>query len=140
MDIPLLGREYALPVLKTLERQGQSTFTGLLTELDISRATLSATLHELVNEGYIQKETLGKYSVYRLKERGSQELTIRTENPVVEQLATYIYETMKSKGQIGSNTEKDEVLLAIREKTLELIEQIVTDATETLKEKGRNRL
>jgi DNA-binding HxlR family transcriptional regulator len=140
MDIPLLGREYAFPVLQALGKNGQSTFTGLLTELDISRATLSATLHELVHEGYIQKKTLGKYSVYSLKERGSQELSTRTENPVIEQLATYIYETMKSKGQIESNTEKDEVLIAIRKKTLELIEQIVTDATETLKEKEKNRL
>ena len=138
MDIPLLGREYAFPVLKTLGKKGQSTFTGLLTELDISRATLSATLHRLVHEGYIQKETIGKYSVYRLEERGSQELTIRNGDPVVEQLVNYIYEKMKSKGQIESNTEKDEVLIAIREKTHEHIEQIVTGATETIKEKGKN--
>jgi DNA-binding HxlR family transcriptional regulator len=140
MEIPLLGREYAFPVLKALGKMGQSSFTGLLTELDISRATLSATLHELVNEGYIQKKTLGKYSVYRLEERGSQELTIRNGDPVVEQLVSYIYEKMKSKGQIESNTEKDEVLIAIREKAHEHIEQIVTGATETLKEKGKKGL
>ena len=140
MDIPLLGREYAFPVLKTLGKKGKSTFTGLLNELDISRATLTATLHELVHEGYIQKKTLGKYSVYSLKERGSQELTIRTGDPVVEQLVSYIYETMKRKGEIESNTEKDEVLIAIREKTHEHIEQIVSGVTETLKEKGEKIL
>jgi DNA-binding transcriptional regulator PaaX len=121
-------------------KKGQSSFTGLLTELDIPRATLSATLHKLVHEGYIQKKTLGKYSVYRLEERGFQELTIRTGDPVVEQLVSYIYEKMKSKGHIESSTEKNEVLNAIRKKTHELIEQIVASANETLKEKEKDSL
>ena len=135
MEIPLLGREYAFPLLEVLEKRGQTTFTGLLTELKVSRATLSSTLQDLVEEGYVQKETLGKYSIYRLKEKGSQELTRRIGcDPLVERVAVHIYEKMKSEGKIDFDTEREEVLAAIREKAQQLIEQIANSASEILGE------
>jgi len=138
MDAPLLGREYAYPLLAVLGEKGRATFTGLLTELQISRATLSDTLQDLVGQGYVQKETVGKYSVYRLKEKGSQELSRRSGNaPVIEQLALFIYEKMKSSGQIGKwpDAEKEEILGAIKEKARQLVEQVAASVAELLREK-----
>jgi len=141
MRVPLLGREYAYPVLRALGESGQATFTGLLSELDISRATLSATLQDLVDQGYVQKETLGKYSIYRLKEKGSRELTRGTgSEPIVERLAIYIYEKMRDKGQVKSDAEREEVLAAIREKAQQLVEQVAASAVELLKEKEDREL
>ena len=37
-------------------------FAGLLSELDISRVTLSATVQDLVDQGYVENEVL---SIYR---------------------------------------------------------------------------
>jgi len=141
MDAPLLGREYAYPVLKALGEKGQATFTGLLTELDISRATLSATLQDLVDQSYVRKETMGKYSIYRLEEKGSRELTKRGGGePVIERLILHIYGKMKEKGQVEPDAEREEVLAAIREKAQELIEQIAASAAKLLKENEDNEL
>jgi DNA-binding PadR family transcriptional regulator len=138
---PLLGREYAYPVLRALGENGQATFTGLLTELDISRATLSVTLQDLVKQSYVHKETLGKYSIYRLKEKGSQELARRGgSEPFIERLALYIFEKMRDKGQVEPDAEREEVLAAIREKAHELIDQVAKGAARLLKEKEEHEL
>lgn len=141
MRVPLLGREYAYPVLRALGENRQATFTGLLSELDVSRATLSATLQDLVDQDYVQKETLGKYSIYSLKEKGSRELTRATgSEPIIERLAIYIYEKMRDKGQVKSDAEREEVLAAIREKAQQLVEQVAANAAELLKEKDDREL
>ena len=141
MRVPLLGREYAYPVLRALGENRQATFTGLLSELDVSRATLSATLQDLVDQDYVQKETLGKYSIYSLKEKGSRELTRATgSEPIIERLAIYIYEKMRDKGQVKSDAEREEVLAAIREKAQQLVEQVAANAAELLKEKEDREL
>ena len=142
MEIPLLGREYAFPLLEALEKKGRTTFTGLLTELELSRATLSATLQDLVDEGYVQKETVGKYSVYRLKEKGFSELTRRSGGEhIIERLALHIYDKMNSQGRLERwQAEREEILDTIREKARQLVEQVATSVTESLREKDEREL
>jgi Mn-dependent DtxR family transcriptional regulator len=138
MYVPLLGREYAYPLLQILEMKQKATFTRLLTELKISKSTLSATLQDLVKYGYVEKEIVGKYSVYRLKEKGSQELSKRIgEYSTIERISFYIYDKMREKGDLERFPEstKEEVLDTIRKQTQDIIEKIATSTAQLLSKK-----
>lgn len=110
-------------------------------ELSMSRATLSVTLQDLVDGGYIHKENLGKYRVYRLAENGSHQLMKRGGYEVLlERLALYIYDRMGDKGHIKNRQEadKEEILDVIKEKARQAVERVADSAAELLEEEERD--
>lgn len=99
MEVPFLGKTYALDLLKILGR-GKSTFTGLLNELRISRTTLTNTLQALVDEEYIHKETVGRYTVYRITEKGYEVLQPSSEvsDVLLQHLTDYVATRLEERG------------------------------------------
>jgi DNA-binding MarR family transcriptional regulator len=99
MEVPLLGKTYALGLLQILGR-GRSTFTGLLDELKISRTTLTKTLKTLVEEGYVHRESVGKYVIYRITEKGLDVLEpdSRPRDALMQKLGEYVVGQLEVRG------------------------------------------
>lgn len=99
MEVPFLGKTYALDLLKVLGR-GKSTFTGLLNELQVSRTTLTNTLQVLADEGYVHKETVGRYTVYRITEKGLDVLHPSSDvsSVLLKNLTDYVAKRLEERG------------------------------------------
>ena len=123
----MLGKMYAHDVLSILGR-GKFTFTGLLNEVKVSRATLSNTLQALVDEGYVSKEAIGRYSVYRITEKGFQTLEPQSKIEVVllERLTDYVYKRLEERGMLEQyDVDKNELKEDVQKHAQKLLKQIV---------------
>jgi len=132
----LLGRTYALDLLKILG-EGKFTFTSLLNEMKISRTTLSSTLQDLVEENYVSKETIGKYTVYRITEKGLEALQPRSQSfdAPLKQLTDYVAQRLREKG-LFDRYEIDETELKedVRKHVERLLKEILEDVEKSMKE------
>lgn len=99
MEVPFLGKTYAHDLLKILGK-GKFTFTGLLNELQISRTTLTKTLQVLADEDYVHKETVGRYTVYRITEKGLDALQPSSDvsSVLLENLKDHVTRRLEERG------------------------------------------
>ena len=136
MEVPLLGKTYAYDLLKVLGR-GKLTFTGLLNEMKVSRTTLSNTLQALVNEGHVSKETIGRYTVYRLAEKGLQTLQPRSqiEDVLLERLTDYVLKRLTEKRLLERyEVNRKELSEDIQKHAQKLLKEIVESIEKSIKE------
>jgi len=136
LEVPLLGKTYAYDLLKILGRN-RLTFTRLLNEMKISRTTLSNTLQALVNEGYVNKKVIGRYTVYRITEKGYQTLKpeSQVEGVLLRHLNDYVLKRLREKGLL-KHYEIDEKELSedIRKRAQKLLREIVESVERSIKE------
>jgi len=136
VEVPLLGKAYAYDLLKVLGR-GKLTFTGLLNEMKVSRTTLSNTLQALADEGYVSKETIGRYTLYRLTEKGLQTLQppSQTEDVLLEHLTDYVLKRLKEKGLLEQyEVDRKELSEDIQKHAQKLLKEIVESIEKSIKE------
>ncbi len=136
MEVPLLGRTYAFDLLRVLAG-GRLTFTGLLNEVKVSRTTLSNTLQALADEGYVSKEAIGRYTVYRISEKGIQTLQLRsqTDGALLEHLTDYVLKRLKERGLLQQyDVDRRELSEEIQKRTHKLLKEIVEDVEKTITE------
>jgi len=136
VEVPLLGKAYAHDLLKVLGR-GKLTFTGLLNEMKVSRTTLSNTLQALVNEDYVSKEAIGKYTVYRLTEKGLETLQPRSqiEDVLLERLTDYVLKRLAEKGLLEQyEIDRKELSEDIQKHAQKLLREIVESVEKSIKE------
>lgn len=137
MEVPLLGKMYAHDVLSILGR-GKFTFTGLLNEVKVSRATLSNTLQALVDEGYVSKEAIGKYTVYRITEKGFQTLQPKSqiEDVLLKRLTDYVVQRLEERG-LFEQFEIDEKELSedIQKRAHKLMKEMIENLEKSIKER-----
>lgn len=139
MEVPFLGKAYARDLLHILERR-QSTFTGLLEEVKVSRTTLSNTLRALVEDGLIEKEEVGRYSVYRLTEKGLQAMQPSTgmEDFLMHILTDYVFRRLGERGLLERhNIDKEELAEEIRKRAKRLLKEVVEGIEKSTRERGR---
>lgn len=136
MEVPLLGKTYAYDLLKVLEKE-KLTFTRLLNEMKVSRTTLSNTLQALVKEDYVSKEAIGRYTVYRLTEKGLETLQSHSkiEDVLSDRLTDYVLKRLKEKGLLA-RYEIDRKALSedIRKRTKKLLKEIVETVEKSIEE------
>lgn len=136
MEVPLLGKTYAYDLLKILGR-GKFTFTGLLNEMKVSRTTLSNTLQALVEEGYVNKEAIGRYTVYRITEKGLETLKPHSQinDVLLKRLTDYVLKRLTEKGLL-EHYEIDEKELSedVQEHAQKLLREIVESVERSIKE------
>ena len=135
MEVPFLGKTYAYDLLEILGR-GKLTFTGLLDEIKVSRTTLSNTLQALVDEGYVSKEVIGRYTVYRITEKGLQTLKpqSRIEEVLLRHLTDYVLRRLKERGLLEHyEIDREELSEDIRKRTQTLLKEIVERVEESIK-------
>lgn len=134
-----MGRRYAYDILRLLQER-KSTFTRLLTELTISRTTLSTTLQDLVEEGLVSKKAIGRYTVYRLTEKGNGVLGQYPprEDAMLDHLTRYVLGKLEKKGYLNkySEVQRKEVSQDIREKAKQVLIEITRTIEETLREEA----
>lgn len=138
MEVPFLGKTYAYGLLEILGR-GKLTFTGLLNELKVSRTTLSNTLQALVHEGYATKEVVGRYTVYRITEKGLQTLDPHSqiEDVLSSHLTDYVLKRLKKRGLLEQyEIDRKELSEDIRKRTQRILKEIVESVEESIKERG----
>jgi len=136
MEVPLLGKTYANDLLGVLVR-GKSTFTGLLNEMKVSRTTLSNTLQALVDEGYVSKEAIGRYTVYRITEKGFQTLEPqpKVEDVLLEHLTDYVYKRLEERGMLERyDVDRRELSGDIQKHAEKLLGEIVESVERTIRE------
>ena len=136
MRVPLLGKAYAYDLLTVLGR-GRLTFTGLLNDMKVSRTTLSNTLQALVNEDYVSKEAIGKYTVYRLTEKGLETLQPRSqiEDVLLERLTDYVLKRLAEKGLLEQyEIDRKELSEDIQKHAQKLLREIVESVEKSIKE------
>jgi len=136
MEVPLLGKTYAYDLLEVLVR-GKLTFTGLLNEMKVSRTTLSNTLQALVDKGYVSKEVIGRYTVYRLTEKGLETLKphSKIEDALLEHLTDYVLKRLREKGlleryEIDRNELSEDISKRAQKHLKEIVESIETSIKE----------
>jgi len=138
METPLLGKTYARNLLAILE-SGKSTFTDLLKDVKVSRTTLSNTLRALVEEGFVVKEEVGRYTVYRLTEKGLQVLqpSTRIEDVLVDRLTDYVYRRLMERGLLEHyHIDKKELAEDVRKRTRRLLREVVESVEKTTRDGG----
>ena len=136
MEVPLLGKTYAYDLLKVLGR-GKLTFTGLLNEMKVSRTTLSNTLQALVDEGYVSKEVIGRYTVYRLTDKGLETLQPRSqiEDVLLERLTDYVLKRLTERGLLKQyEIDRKELSEDIQKHVQKLLREIVENVEKSIKE------
>jgi len=136
LEVPLLGKMYAYDLLKILGRN-KLTFTGLLNEMEISRTTLSNTLQALVNEGYVSKEAIGRYTVYHITEKGFR--TLKTESQIEDvlsdRLIDYVLKRLMDKGLLERyEIDRKELSEDIGKRAKRLLKEMVESVEESIKE------
>jgi len=140
MEVPFLGKTYAFDLLEVLGR-GKLTFTGLLNEMKVSRTTLSNTLQALVDEGYVSKEIIGRYTIYRISEKGLQTLQPQTqiEGILLERLTDYVLKRLKERGLLEQyEVDRKELSEDIQKYAQKLLKEIVESVERSIK-KGEER-
>lgn len=138
MEAPLLGKAYARDLLAILNN-GKSTFTGLLDEVKVSRTTLSNTLRALVEDGLVQKEEVGRYTVYRLTEKGLQAMQPSTgmEDFLTHILTDYVYRRLGERGLLERHSiDKEELAEDVRKRAKRLLKDVVEGVEKSAKEGG----
>jgi len=136
VEVPFLGKTYAYDLLKLL-RSGKLTFTGLLNEMKVSRTTLSNTLQALVDEGYVSREFIGRYTVYRISKKGLQTLQPRTqiEGVLLEHLTGYVLRRLEEKGLLEQfEVDGKELSEDIQKHAQKLLKEIVESVEKSIKE------
>jgi len=136
MEVPLLGKTYAYDLLKVLGK-GKLTFTGLLNETKVSRTTLSNTLQALVDEGYVSKEVIGRYTVYRISEKGLRTLQPQPqiEDVLSERLTEYVLKRLKERGLLEQHeVDRKELSEDIQKRAQKLLKEIVESVEKSIKE------
>jgi len=136
VDVPLLGKAYAYDLLTVLGR-GKLTFTGLLNEMKVSRTTLSNTLQALVDEGYVSKEVIGRYTVYRLTDKGLETLQPRSqiEDVLLERLTDYVLKRLTEKGLLERyEVDRKELSEDIQKHAQKLLREIVESVEKSIRE------
>jgi len=136
MEVPLLGKTYAYDLLNVLGK-GKLTFTGLLNEIKISRTTLSNTLQALVDEGYVSKEVIGRYTVYRISEKGLRTLQPQPqiEDVLSERLTDYVFKRLKERGLLEQyEIDRKELSEDIQKRAQKLLKEIVESVEKSIKE------
>jgi DNA-binding HxlR family transcriptional regulator len=138
MEAPFLGKAYARELLAILNN-GKSTFTGLLDEVKVSRTTLSNTLRALVEDGFVQKEEVGRYAVYRLTEKGLQAMQPSTgmEDSLTHILADYVYRRLRERGLLERHhIDKEELAEEVRRRAQRFLKEVVEGVEKSTKGKG----
>jgi len=136
VDVPLLGKAYAYDLLTVLGR-GKLTFTGLLNEMKVSRTTLSNTLQALVDEGYVSKEVIGRYTVYRLTDKGLETLQPRSqiEDVLLERLTDYVLERLTERDLLKQyEVDRKELSEDIQKHAQKLLKEMVESIERSIKE------
>jgi len=136
VEVPLLGKAYAYDLLTALGR-GKLTFTGLLNEMKVSRTTLSNTLQALVDEGYVSKEVVGRYTVYRLTEKGLETLQpgSQIEEGLLERLTDYVLKRLTERGLLKQyEIDRKELSEDIQKHAQKLLREIVENVEKSIKE------
>jgi DNA-binding MarR family transcriptional regulator len=134
-DRTVLGRSFGLHILEALRERPELSFTGLVDELGMNRATLSRTLADLVAEGYVERRRFGRHRYYSVTERGLEVLeelrsTVLTEDRIVQ----LVYRRLGEKGLLGQypDVSRESVLQAIRSLTITMIKNIEEELGEEL--------
>lgn len=129
-EVPFLGKTYAFDLLKVLEK-GEFTFTGLLNEIKVSRATLSNTLQALVDEGYVNKEAIGRYTVYRIAEKGLRTLQPESQisDVLLKHLRDYVVQRLEERGifqqyEIDEKDLSDDIQKSAQRHLREIVESV----------------
>ena len=131
-----MGKTYANDLLRVLGR-GDLTFTGLLNEMKVSRTTLSSTLQALVDEGYVSKEAIGRYMVYRISEKGLQTLhpPRQIEGVLLEHLTDYVLKRLEERGLLQQyEVDRKELIEDAQKHAKKLLKEIVESIEKSIKE------
>ena len=134
MEVPFLGKTYALDLLQILGR-GRSTFTGLLEELKISRTTLTKTLRSLVDEEYVSRENVGRYTVYRITTRGLDVLhpNSQVNDVLLGQIRDHVTQRLRDGGMYERyEIDERELVEEIQEQARRLVGEIVQNIERSL--------
>lgn len=135
MEVPLLGKTYALNLLKVLGK-GKFTFTGLLNEVKVSRATLTDTLQALVKENYVSRETVGRYTVYRIANKGLNVLQpgLQVSNDLLTNLTDYVTKRLEERGLFDKyEVEEQELCEEIQKQAQKLLREMVENIERSIK-------
>lgn len=140
VNVPLLGRMYAGDILEALSEARELTFTSLLRHVGVCRRTLSLTLRDLVDEGFVVKRSRGKYSYYGITEKGSKVLSAylgsgNTEF-IVERITKLSLRTLKTMGILKEKQDitEEQLMQMTRRKVVEFIRKLREDASKRLRD------
>ena len=73
-DVTILGRSFGLNILEALRERRETSFSGLMGEMGMNRATLSRTLGDLMNHGYVERRAYGRHRYYTATKKGLRKL------------------------------------------------------------------
>ena len=126
-DVTILGRAFGLHILDALHQRRELSFSALLNELGMNRATLSRTLGDLMAQGYVERKPFGRHRYYKLTEEGLEKLEEYT-NPVLteDRIIQLVYKSLEEKGVLNQypKVSREALLQATRALTLEMMEKI----------------
>jgi len=136
MEVPFLGKTYAYDILKTLGKE-KFTFSGLLKQMKVSRTTLNKTLQTLMAESYVSRENIGRYTIYRITEKGLQILQpdSNIKDLLSEHLTDYILKKLQEK-KLLEKYEIDKKVLTeeIQVQTQKFLEEIIRKIQKSIEE------
>jgi DNA-binding HxlR family transcriptional regulator len=138
-DLTILGRAFGLHILDALHQKRELSFSALLNELGMNRATLSRTLGDLMAQGYVERKPFGRHRYYTITENGVKKLGEYT-NPALteDRIIQLVYKNLKEKGVLDQYPEvsREALLQATRVITLDMMDKIEGELGKKLNEDG----
>jgi DNA-binding MarR family transcriptional regulator len=123
----ILGRAFGLHILDALHQKRELSFSALLHELGMNRATLSRTLGDLMAQGYVERKSFGRHRYYKVTEEGVKKLEEFT-NPALteDRIIQLVYKNLKEKGVLDRypDVSRETLLQVTRSLTLEMMDNI----------------
>ncbi len=135
----ILGRSFGLHVLDALRERPELSFSALLSELGMNRATLSRTLADLVTQGYVDRRAFGRHRYYTMTDQGAAKLK-ELSNPILteDRIAQLVFKDLGERGVLERypGVSREAILQASRSKVASMIKKIEQELDEELRKGG----
>jgi len=138
-DATILGRSFGLHILDALRERPELSFSALLSELGMNRATLSRTLADLVAQGYVERRPFGRHRYYTITDEGATKLK-ELSSPILteDRIAQLVFKGLSERGILERypGVSRESILQASRSKIPSMIEKIEQELDEELGKGG----
>ena len=138
-DATILGRSFGLHILDALRERPELSFSALLSELGMNRATLSRTLADLVAQGYVERRPFGRHRYYTITDEGATKLK-ELSSPILteDRIAQLVFKGLSERGVLERypGVSRESILQASRSKIPSMIKKIEQELDEELGKGG----
>jgi DNA-binding HxlR family transcriptional regulator len=141
-DVTILGRSFGLHILEALRERRETSFSGLMEELGMNRATLSRTLGDLMNHGYVERRAYGRHRYYTATKKGLRKLEeLKRPELTEDRIVQLVYRSLGERGVLERYPEvtREAVLQATRSATLAMMKSVRKTVEEELRGKRNGR-